>query len=903
MIPETLAHYRILDKLGAGGMGEVYRAHDSKLGRDVAIKLLPDVFSRDPERLARFEREAQLLAALNHPNIAAIYGIEESGGTRFLVLELVQGETLAERIASGPLPLEELAPLALQMAEALEAAHERGIVHRDLKPANLKITPEGKLKVLDFGLAKDFAATGLASDLSQSPTLTALPGGTRAGVVLGTAAYMSPEQARGKPLDRRTDIWSFGCVLYEALAGRQVFSGETSSDTMAAILRAEPDWSALPASTPEKMRGLLRRCLEKDPRRRLRDIGDAHYELEMALAEPAPAVAAPSAADAAMIAAALQRARWRKALPWGVAALMTLVAIGAYWMARRAASEFQGQQQIRFTHIIPPPPSQTFWDVPSVVLSPDGTRVVYVQAEGNTNRLWVRPLDKLEGTRLANTTGAEGPFFSPDGQWVGYFAGGKLMKISVNGGVPSAICDASTSRGGDWGDDGTIVFSPTPGSPILRVPATGGTPQPVTSLDAAKGENSHRWPKFLPGSKSILFAIKTVKSATFDDAQIAVQELGSNVHRVVAEGGSDPRYISSGHLVYARAGSLQAIPFDLKELKATGPAAAILEGVVWSQGTGAAHFTVSASGSLAYVAGGVKGQEQSIMWVDRKGTMIPTAIAKRGFFALNLSPDGKRFVVSVGAANDDVWISEIARGTLTRLTAETGNNDFPLWTPDGNRIVFLSDRNNAMSFYWKRADGTGPEEELLRVPGGHQVIASSFSADGKWLAYTDFDPATGRDLWLLPVTGDRKPQAFLRTPFNEHEGVISPDGKWISYTSNESGRDEVYAQPFPGPGGKVQVSTGGGEAARWAHNGRELFYRNGNKMMVAAYTTSPGFSPQAARLLFEGNFMESLQYGVAADDQRLAMVHSGEQEGTPRQLNVVVNWVEELRRRVPGGKN
>ncbi len=905
MIPEKLAHYHIQEKLGAGGMGEVYRARDTKLGRDVAIKLLPDAFSRDPERLARFEREAQLLAALNHPNIAAIYGIEESDGTRFLVLELVPGETLAARIAAGPLPLEETITLALQIAEALEVAHERGIVHRDLKPANLKITPEGKLKVLDFGLAKDFAAASSSSDLSQSPTLTALPAGTRAGVVLGTAAYMSPEQARGKPLDRRTDIWSFGCVLYEALSGRQAFSGETASDTMAAILRAEPDWSALPPSIPTQILALLRRCLEKDPRRRLRDIGDARFELEESLhAKPSGAAGtAVSAVDAALIAAALKRARWRKAVPWSVAALMTLVAIGAYWMARHAAPTFPANQQIRFTHIIPPSPTPSFWDLPTVALSPDGTRVVYVQAEGNTTRLMVRALDKLEATPVANTAGAQGPFFSPDGQWIGYFAGGKLMKTSVNGGVPSAICDASTSRGGAWGEDGSIVFAPTPGSPIMRVSSTGGTPQPVTSLDTAKGENSHRWPKFLPGGKAILFAIKTVKSATFDDAQIAVQELKGGEHRVVAEGGSDARYIPSGHLVYARAGSLQAMPFDLKELKATGPAATILEGVVWAQGTGGAQFSISGSGNLAYVAGGVKGQTQTIVWVDRKGTMRPTVIPQRPFFAFSLSPDGKRIAASIGAANDDVWISDIARGTLTRLTAETGNNDEPFWTPDGKRVVFYSDRNNAQSLFWKLTDGTGPEEELLRVPGSHEVHASSFSPDGKWLVYTDVDPATGRDLWLLPVTGERKPQVFLRTPFNEQEGVISPDGKWISYTSNESGRDEVYVQPFPGPGGKVQVSTEGGEAAQWAHNGRELFYHNGSKMMVAAFTAAQGFTPQIPKLLFEGNSMESLNYGVAPDDQQFAILRSSEQERTPRQLNVVVNWVEEMKRRVSGGRN
>ncbi len=590
--------------------------------------------------------------------------------------------------------------------------------------------------------------------------------------------------------------------------------------------------------------------------------------------------------------------RRSSALTWSAVALMALLAAVGYWYFRRIPASGVALP-IRFTQVVPAPRWSSFWDSPTVALSPDGTHVAYVQAEGSTRRLYVRALDKLEGAPLADTNLANTPFFSPDGRWIGYFALGKLTKISVNGGAPVVLCDAPGWLGAAWGPDDTIVFSPALNSGIMKVPSSGGTPQPLTTLDVSKGENSHRWPRFLPGGKAIIFTIKTVKSATFDDAQIAVQPLSSNEHRIVTDGGSDPRYISPGQILFVRAGSLLAMPFNLEELKPAGPAMTVLDGVSWAPWTGAAQYDVSDSGTLAYVAGNDKGPNQSLVWVDRKGALRPTALSPRAFRGISLSPDAKRFAVTVGAANDDIWISEVARGTSTRLTAETGNNEFPIWTPDGKRILFLSDRAKGWNFYWKIADGDGSEELLFRMPSGHQAHPDSFSPDGQLLVYTELDPKTGSDISLLPLNGDRKPRPLLHSSFNEAEGAISPDGKWLAYTSDESGRPEIYVQAFPGPGVKIQVSTAGGNSAKWAHNGRELFYRMGDTMLVVAYSTSPSFTPQFPKRLFAGQFLESLNYDMTPDDQHFGMVQLNEQEGSPRQLNVVVNWFEELKRRLP----
>lgn len=583
---------------------------------------------------------------------------------------------------------------------------------------------------------------------------------------------------------------------------------------------------------------------------------------------------------------------------WGTLALVVIVAAVSFWNVWQRPRV--PALPIRFTDLVTAPrTSSPFWDYRTVAISPDGTHLAYVHTASGTTQLYVRPLDKLESAPVPDTTGATAPFFSPDGRWIGYFAAGKLMKVSVSGGVPVALCDVSNPLGADWGPDDTIIFAPRLNSGIWRISASGGLPRQLTTLDAARGENSHRWPSFLPGGRAVIFTVKTLKSATFDDTDIAVQLLASKEHRTVLHGGSDPRYFSSGHMVFARAGTLRALPFNLKELRPAGPPISVLEGVSWTPWTGAAQYAVSSSGTLAYVAGSSERQIESVVWVNRLGAVHPTSIPPRAFRSISLSPDATRIAAGIGAANDDIWLSDVARGSLTRLTAETGNNDVPIWTPDGKRILFLSDKGNTLSFYWQSARSPGNQEPLLRLTPGHEANPDSISPDGQFLVYSEADPGTKYDLWLLPLTGASKPRPLLRTPFNEREGMISPDGKWLAYTSDQSGRNEVYVQPFRGTGASVQVSSEGGGASRWARNGRDLFYRNGNKMMLVTYAASIGFVPQKPKLLFAGRFLDS-HYGVSLDAQRFAMVQLAEPDGTPRQLNVVVNWIEELKQHAPG---
>ncbi len=928
-----LGPYEILSQLGAGGMGEVYRARDTKLGREVAVKVLPSAFSGDPERLARFEREAQLLASLNHPNIAAIYGLEESGGVHALVMELVEGPTLAERLAgtqplarsreagppsplgrgaggegagSSPLPLGEALPIARQIAEALEAAHEKGIVHRDLKPANVKVTPEGKVKVLDFGLAKAFAGDSSATDLSQSPTVTS--GSTREGVVLGTAAYMSPEQARGKPLDKRTDIWSFGCVLYEALTSRQAFSGETVSDTIAAVLSRNPDWQALPAATPTKILDLLRRCLQKDATRRLHDIADARIEIEETLSGTVE-VGAVHDLPRSDREAPLQK-NWVRALPWGLAAISTLALVALTVGNVLRAPRPPTRPVARFVVPLPPTERLALGLFTAIALAPDGSRLVYVANHAGTTQLYVRAIDRFEVTPIAGTEAASSPFFSPDGQSVGFFAEGKLKKVSLSGGAPLTLCSAPVNRGASWRPDDTIIFAPSITSGLFRVSAAGGTPKPLTVPDRKKGELSHRWPEILPGGKAVLFTIWT--GTTFDDARIGVLSLETGERRVLVEGGTYARYVPSGHLVYARTGGLLAVPFDLKRLEVTGPPASILEGVSMNPTFGAAEFSSSTDGSLAYVSGGSTVGERTLLWVDRKGAAQPLPAPPRGYRAPRLSPDGQRLAVGIEGTNSGVWLYELARGTLTRLTA-SGPIPFPIWTPDGKHVTFVSALGGALNLYWMPADGSGAAERLTTSEDAQWE--SSWSPNGQVLAFSESDPTTGLDIWVLSLEGDpstplgagRKPQPFLQTPSNEGGGMFSPDGRWLAYVSDESGRNEIYVRPFPGPGGKLQISTEGGTEPMWPRNGRELFYRNGDKMMAAAVETRPAFAAAKPKLLFEGHYETGVfafqpNYDVASDGQRLLMLKASEQESAATQINVVENWSEELRRLAPVGK-
>jgi WD40 repeat protein len=683
MLAQTIAHYRIQAKIGAGGMGEVYRATDTRLSRDVAIKVLPEALARDAERMARFEREAKVLASLNHPNIASIYGIEESNGAHALVMELVEGLTLAERIKQGRLHLDEALPIARQIAEGLEYAHERGIIHRDLKPSNVKLTPDGQVKVLDFGLAKALEGESTEEEIQNSPTLSAAA--TREGVLLGTAAYMSPEQARGKRVDRRADIWAFGCVLYEMLTGLGPFSGETTSDILACVIRAEPDWSAVPGSVPLRIRELLRRCLQKHPKQRLRDIGEAQVAIEEVLSGSSTAEAS--------LGVALKQQSWHQRIPSVLlAAGFVLVAVGVglttrYWHLAPLPGPVS-----RFAFAIPAPVEQSavwvvggfpFADFPDVDVSPDGTEIAYLASDGKTTRVFLRRMDGLEASPLSGTQGALSPFFSPDGQWIGFFADGKLKKVSVRGGEPVTLCEAPINRGASWGRDDLIVFSPTLFAGLMRISANGGSPELLASPDTSKGERSYRWPQILPGGKSVLFVIAEAKDiGFFTHAKIAVERLDTHERKILPIEGTYPRFSPSGHLLFAREGRVFAVQFDAHRLEVTGPAMPVLDGVKTSPNSGETSFTISDTGSLVYLPQSNSGAEGNLVWVDRKNQVQALAAPSRRYSSPAISPDGQRLALSIFSGNNvDIWVYEIPHGTLTRLTYdEKSTAPYGQWT-------------------------------------------------------------------------------------------------------------------------------------------------------------------------------------------------------------------------------
>ena len=920
-----LGPYEILAPLGAGGMGEVYRARDTKLGRPVALKVLPETLAKDAERIARFRREAQVLASLNHPNIATIYGLEESNGHCALVMELVEGPTLADkiRVAQGSpfspaalrveepqrrktgvaLQIDEALPIARQIAEGLEYAHERGVIHRDLKPANVKVRPDGTVKILDFGLAKALNTSVEAvsdrhsdvgdqrSPLQDSPTISAAA--TRQGMILGTAAYMSPEQARGKTVDRRCDIWSFGAVLFEMLSGKQAFPGEDVSHTLAAVIMQEPDWSALPDYLPAGLGRLLRRCLVKHPRSRLQAIGDARIVIEEALAgtPDVGAVREPPVHPA-------PTPTWRRALPWGIAAVLGLALVGTLlWVALRPLTH----PTARFVVTLPAGDRLAPVRTQRLALAPDGSRLVYVANHGGGTQLFVRAIDRFEATPIPGTEGAVSPFFSPDGQWVGFFADGKLKKVSLSGGVPLSLCSAAAARGGSWAPDDTIIFALSMTSGLFRVSAAGGVPKPLTVPDRKKGEYAHRWPDILPGGRAVLFTVWT--GGSFDNARIGVLSLETSERRILVEGGTYPRYVPSGHLVYAQGGGLLAVPFGLKRLEVTGPPVSILEGVSMNPTFGGAEFSLSDDGSLAYVPGGSRVREGTLLWVDRKGAVLPLPAPPRGYLSPRLSPDGQWLAVAIEGPHLGAWLYDLARGTLTRLT---GSTVVPrsIWTPDGKHVTFLATLSDALNLYWMPADGSGAAERL--TTSGNFQVPGSWSPDGHVLAFSEVDPTTGWHIWMLRLEGDRKPRPFLQTASNEYGPMFSPDGRWLAYQSDESGRQEIYVRSFPGPGGKWQISTEGGAEPVWAPNGRELFYRNGDKMMTAAVEIKPVFAASTPKLLFEGhyeagNFFER-DYDVSPDGQRFLMIKASEQEQAATQLNLVLNWSDELRRLVPAAK-
>ena len=766
-----LGPYEVLSALGAGGMGEVYRARDTKLDRAVAIKILSEAFAADTERIARFEREAKTLASLNHLNIAHIHGLEESNGVRALVMELVEGEDLAQRIARGAIPVAEALLIAKQVADALEAAHEQGIIHRDLKPANIKVRRDGTVKVLDFGLAKVMEPTGVASpSVSQSPTITT-PAMTEAGMILGTAAYMSPEQARGKPVDKRSDIWAFGCVLYEMLTGRAPFAGDTISDTLAAVLEREPDWAALPATVPAAVRTLIRRCLEKDGRQRIADISVAQFVLDD-LADVASATAPGSSA-----AIAPRPPLWRRmAILSGTWLVGVAMAGSAVWFAVRSTAP------PRVSRLLITPPSAAALSVsgrPSLAFTPDGTRVVYVGA--NNTALFVRALDQLNATSLTGLGEPYGPFVSPDGQWIGFFDGvTSLKKVAITGG-PTVMLGrpGGTAFGASWGADDTIIFATNDRTTGLqRIAVAGGEPTVLTRPNRAGGEDDHLWPEILPGGQAVLFTI-TATTDGLDQAQVAVLDLRTGTQTVLIRGGGDARYVSSGHLVYAAAGRLHAVAFDLARLTVVGTPVTVQPEVLTGAG-----MAVAADGTLVYVSGGVSAVGRSLVWVDRQGQETPIPAPPRNYAFPRLSPDGTRLALYIPDQEVDIWLWDLARATLTRATFDRGADVFPVWPPDGRQLLFSSARAGAVNLFAQAADRSGDVTRLTKSPNIQH--ATSVSPDGTRLVFTETAPTTGQDVMQFRLDGTHAVTPLVQTPFSERNGEVSPDGRWLAYEADDS---------------------------------------------------------------------------------------------------------------------
>jgi eukaryotic-like serine/threonine-protein kinase len=895
-------------------MGEVYRARDTKLNRDVAIKVLPEALAHDPERLARFEREARTLAALNHPNIGAIYGLEEVDGVRALVLELVDGPTLADRIAQGPMPIDEALPIARQIAEALEAAHEHGTIHRDLKPANVKLRPDGTVKVLDFGLAKALDSAPSAIDASQSPTITS-PAMTGMGVILGTAPYMSPEQAKGRQADKRSDVWAFGAVLYEMLSGQRAFKGEDVSDTLAMVLKGEPEWNALPGEASPLVVTLIRRCLEKDRRRRIAEFSTVLFIID----ESARVAAAPPVQPASLIR--------RTGLPLVAAGTAAVIAGYTTWMLKPASAP--SLPLARFTITLPTDQQFSSAGRHLVALSPDGTHIVYVA----NARLYLRAMEQLEAVPIRGTEGTgnmagRSPFFSPDGQWIGFWQDGQLKKVSITGGSPVVLCAAQTPWGASWATDNTILYGQADG--IWRVSGNAGKPENVVKVDA--GQIAHG-PQLLPGGRDILFTLArgkfpAVPNNDWDAAQIVVQSLDTGIRRVVLEGGRDARYLSTGHLVYAVGSTLLGVPFDAATLAVTGGPVPLVEAVARAAGgpalpsaglTGAAHFAMSSDGALIYVPTDAVGESpesrRTLVWVDRKGREVPLRTPPRAYVYPRLSPDGTRVALDIRDQESDIWILDLARETLTRLTFGPALEFYGIWTPDGQAVIFSSGEFGGnlgpRSLFRRAADGTGPVEELTQgaglplavTPKGMDLIFGEAQARAR-------GTGVARDLMLLPLAGDRRPQPLVQTPYDELNAEPSPDGRWLAYESNESGQYEIYVRPFPNvTAGRWQVSTSGGTRPLWARNGQELFYESMGALMRVPLTTGSTFTAGTPTKLFDAPYFfgpevvgRGRTYEVSPDGQRFLMIKEGStaDESTPSaRLVLVQHWFEELKRRVP----
>jgi serine/threonine-protein kinase len=875
-------------------MGEVYRARDTRLDRIVAIKVLPPHLADRSELRERFEREAKTIASLNHPHICVLHDIGQQDGIDYLVMEYLEGETLAQRLHKGPLPLEQVLQFAVEIADALDKAHRKGVTHRDLKPGNIMLTKSGT-KLLDFGLAKLKQEVAPANvQLSQLPT--ASDPLTAQGTIVGTLQYMAPEQLEGKEVDARTDIFAFGAVVYEMATGKRAFEGKTQASVIGAILKDDPPpISSLQPMTPLALDRVVKKCLAKEQEKRWQAASDVCDELNWIAEGGSQVTLVPTAAPKGI------RALGRRPLILGLGSLLLGLAVASLttWNLKPSPP-----QPVTRTVINLPSGQQLAGldNGPAVALSPDGTHLAYVARQGGMQQLYLRAMDSLESRAIPGTEGAINPIFSPDGQWLGFFAGGKLKKVSVGGGAALTLGDAGVPVGASWGNQKVLVFAPSNNGVLQQVSDAGGARQGLTRFE--KGEISHRWPELLPSTKAVLFSGGTNPN-NWINSQVSAQSLGTGERRNLIQGATQPRYALSGHLVYAQGGNLMAVPFDPQRLAVTGAAAPVVEGVLQSTSSGGAQYSLSATGSLVYVPGGVQSLAQSrLVWVNRNGVEQPSAAPVHAYRFPRLSPDGRRLAVEIDEPDSsDVWLYDLSRETLTRLTFGGSVNQNANWTPDGRRIAFRSNKEGASNLFWQLADGSGGLERL--TTSDNFQSANSLSPDGQLLAFIEVNPTTGYDVWVLRM-GDRKAQPFLRMPFLESAPRFSPDGRWLAYISDESGRREVYMQPYPGPGGKWQISTEGGTEPVWNPNGRELFYHIGDKMMAVDIATQPGFAAGKPRMLFEGPYEPTPvtfpNYDVSPDGQRFLMLKPSEQEQTaPTQINVVLNWFEELKRRVPTG--
>ena len=870
-----LGPYEVVAPLGAGGMGEVYRATDTKLGREVAIKVLPAEVAGDPERLARFKREAQLLASLNQPNIAAIHGLEDADGKPFLVLELVEGEDLAERLKRGAVPVDEAIAIAKQIAEALEEAHEHGIVHRDLKPANVKVTPDGKVKVLDFGLAKAYSGEsgeGSKPELSHSPTLTRQ--GTEAGMILGTAAYMSPEQARGKRVDKRADIWAFGVVLFEMLTGKRLFAGETVSDTLAAVLTRDPDWNALPPATPASLRRLLRRCLERDPKRRLHDIADARIEMDESASEPSATRGAPA------------KPRSRMSVLAGLLLVAGLAFVAGKWIDHPPRSA----ERARDLAFVVRPPGEGPAVIEEIALSRDGRRLVFRSSD--SPNLLLREMSNALSRPLPGTQDAEHPFFSPDGEWLGFIAGGKLKKVAFAGGDPISVCDAPENGPGvTWGLDGSIYLTPTFTTGLFKVDAGGGTPVQITTPDRKRGEAGHMWPDPLPGGKALVFTI--FGGSGMNSAKVALLDLRSGRYEVLLEG-AGARYVASGHLVFYRGGAHYAVPFDPVAGKLTGSPRTVLRDVRRPDPTGAwLQLAFSDGGELAYVPGDAPswGRASRLAWISRDG-----AVERLPFEGvhhvreISLSRNGQRVAVTRYADGEtQIWIYDLARGTQEKLTRE-GVNMSPAWHPDGNHVGYTALVHGNYDLWWSAVDGSRPAEPL--IAGERDESAMQWSPDGRSVIFQVYSEETGPDLMLLRLDAPAERRSLVATPLDDSDARLSPDGRWLAYGSG----DALYVSAFPGMGARTLVGRGV-HTPRWSAATRELFFIKGEELMGVRHgERGASFEIETPKPLFVTPRMPASRVGfeVAADGKRFLFFVPLPGQVTSDEIHVEANGFKEL---------